>query len=279
MAGAGNKSYARRLLAARARHVACVASAPGPAPEPGDPIDLSATDSDAMPWLAPPAALPVGGAEGVSRQPGAAAGRRGGLPEALGPIVPLLIVAVIVLIARAGAACPVQLAVPSWPVSRMAAARAELPTRHHQWPSCRTSSNTATCWRHGCCWPPWCSSARSPCSVLASAMAVIFHHRHAETHGRHYLISAVMPYLYILSLCVGLLLVTLVSGALQLIGHESDDLLGAVAGRLSGVSGHAACTCWGWPAVRSSCCTSGAYLDDAGRAPVAAVPQRCSRAA
>ena len=51
-------------------------------------------------------------------------------------------------------------------------------------------------------------------SVLESAMAVIFHHRRA-LHRRHALLSLVMPYLYILCLCIGLMLVTLVSGALQ----------------------------------------------------------------
>ena len=72
-------------------------------------------------------------------------------------------------------------------------------------------------------------------SVLESAMAVIFHHRKAD-HRRHFLVSAVMPYLYILFLCVGLLLVTLVSGALQLVGQESVDLFGR-NWSLSGVSG------------------------------------------
>jgi membrane protein len=72
-------------------------------------------------------------------------------------------------------------------------------------------------------------------TVLESAMAVIFHHRKAD-RSRHFLISAVMPYLYILSLCVGLLLVTLVSGALQVIGQESVVMLGR-SWSLSGVSG------------------------------------------
>jgi len=72
-------------------------------------------------------------------------------------------------------------------------------------------------------------------SVLESAMAAIFHHRQA-THGRHALVSAVMPYLYILCLCAGLLLVTLVSGALQIVGRESVELFGR-DWPLSGVSG------------------------------------------
>lgn len=72
-------------------------------------------------------------------------------------------------------------------------------------------------------------------TVLESAMANIFHHRKAD-RSRHFLVSAVMPYLYILFLCVGLLLVTLVSGALQLIGQESVELFG-YSWSLSGVSG------------------------------------------
>jgi len=72
-------------------------------------------------------------------------------------------------------------------------------------------------------------------AVLESSMAVIFHHRKAD-RTRHYLVSAVMPYLYVLSLCVGLLLVTLVSGALQVVGQESVDLFGR-SWSLSGISG------------------------------------------
>ncbi|WP_093161490.1 YihY/virulence factor BrkB family protein [Variovorax sp. YR216] len=72
-------------------------------------------------------------------------------------------------------------------------------------------------------------------TVLESAMAVIFHHRKAD-HSRHFLMSAVMPYIYIFCLCVGLMLVTLVSGALQIIGQERVELLGH-SWSLSGVSG------------------------------------------
>jgi YihY family inner membrane protein len=72
-------------------------------------------------------------------------------------------------------------------------------------------------------------------TVLESAMAVIFHHR-KKNRSRHFLVSAVMPYVYIVCLCIGLLLVTLVAGALQVIGQESIDLLGR-SWSLSGVSG------------------------------------------
>ncbi len=71
-------------------------------------------------------------------------------------------------------------------------------------------------------------------SVLENAMAVIFHHR--KERKRHALVSLVMPYIYIVVLCFGLLLVTLVSGALQVIGKESINFFGASLS-LSGISG------------------------------------------
>lgn len=62
-------------------------------------------------------------------------------------------------------------------------------------------------------------------SVLESAMSVIFLHR-VEVPRRRFLISAVIPYCYIVVLGLSLLLVTLVSGFLQAIGAESVHLLG-----------------------------------------------------
>lgn len=62
-------------------------------------------------------------------------------------------------------------------------------------------------------------------TILENAMSVIFHHRVA-IRRRHFLVSAVIPYLYILSLGLGLLLVTLVAGSLQAIGQEQVGLLG-----------------------------------------------------
>lgn len=61
-------------------------------------------------------------------------------------------------------------------------------------------------------------------TVLENAMSVIFHHRVA-VRRRHFLISAVIPYLYILSLGIGLLLVTLVSGGLQAMGSREVEVL------------------------------------------------------
>lgn len=72
-------------------------------------------------------------------------------------------------------------------------------------------------------------------TVLESAMAVIFVHR-AAARRRHFLISALLPYLYILSLGVGMLLVTLVAGSLTAIGQERVDFLGR-SWSLHGVSG------------------------------------------
>jgi len=73
-------------------------------------------------------------------------------------------------------------------------------------------------------------------TVLENAMSVIFHHRVA-VRRRHFLMSAVIPYLYILSLGVGLLLVTLVSGSLQALGQREVEFLWRTwsLGGLSGV--------------------------------------------
>jgi membrane protein len=62
-------------------------------------------------------------------------------------------------------------------------------------------------------------------TVLENAMSVIFHHRVA-IRRRHFLVSAVLPYFYILLLGVGFLLVTLVSGSLQALGERSIEFLG-----------------------------------------------------
>ncbi len=72
-------------------------------------------------------------------------------------------------------------------------------------------------------------------TVLENAMSVIFLHRVA-IRRRHFLVSAVIPYCYIVLLGVGLLLMTLVSGSLQAIGAERIELLGQ-SWSLLGVSG------------------------------------------
>jgi membrane protein len=53
-------------------------------------------------------------------------------------------------------------------------------------------------------------------SVLEGAMAVIFSHR-GRVHRRHFLISAIIPYAYILILALGIVLVSIIRGALETI--------------------------------------------------------------
>ncbi len=62
-------------------------------------------------------------------------------------------------------------------------------------------------------------------TILENAMSVIFYHR-VKIKRRHFLVSAVMPYLFILSLGVGLLIVTVLSGVLQFVGTRSITILG-----------------------------------------------------
>jgi YihY family inner membrane protein len=62
-------------------------------------------------------------------------------------------------------------------------------------------------------------------TVLENAMSVIFFHRVA-IRRRRFLVSAVIPYLYILFLALGFLLVSLVSGALHRLDTQSISLLG-----------------------------------------------------
>jgi YihY family inner membrane protein len=62
-------------------------------------------------------------------------------------------------------------------------------------------------------------------SVLENAMSVIFYHR-VLTRRRPFMISVLIPYLYILLLGIGLLVVTLVAGALLALGLTTLDILG-----------------------------------------------------
>lgn len=72
-------------------------------------------------------------------------------------------------------------------------------------------------------------------TVLENAMSVIFFHRVA-IRRRHFLVSAVLPYFYILFLGVGLLLVTLVAGILQAMEERSVEVFNH-SWSLSGISG------------------------------------------
>lgn len=71
--------------------------------------------------------------------------------------------------------------------------------------------------------------------VLENAMRVIFAHR-AAARARHALVSALLPYCYVVALGAGVMLVTLVSGALEVMGEESVRLFG-YRWSLHGVSG------------------------------------------
>ena len=51
-------------------------------------------------------------------------------------------------------------------------------------------------------------------TVIESAMAIIFYHR-TRTQHRHFLVSVLLPYLFMMLIGVGLLLITVVSGALH----------------------------------------------------------------
>ena len=66
-------------------------------------------------------------------------------------------------------------------------------------------------------------------------MSVIFLHR-VVTRRRRFLVSALIPYCYILFLGVGLLVMTLVSASLQAMGRESVEFLGHTWS-LGGISG------------------------------------------
>ena len=72
-------------------------------------------------------------------------------------------------------------------------------------------------------------------TVLENAMSVIFHHRVA-IQRRHFMVSALLPYAYIVCLGLGLLLVTLVAGSLQAMGAREVHVLGR-AWSLNGPSG------------------------------------------
>jgi YihY family inner membrane protein len=62
-------------------------------------------------------------------------------------------------------------------------------------------------------------------SVLESAMAVIFSHR-KQSMRRPFLISAIIPYVYILLIGFGVFLVTLIAGALDALEKQQVLLLG-----------------------------------------------------
>jgi YihY family inner membrane protein len=62
-------------------------------------------------------------------------------------------------------------------------------------------------------------------TVLENAMCAIFFHRQLK-HKRHFLVSAILPYLYILLLALGFLVVSLMSGWLQQHSADTPSLFG-----------------------------------------------------
>jgi membrane protein len=62
-------------------------------------------------------------------------------------------------------------------------------------------------------------------SMLESAMTIIFYHR-VKTHRRHFLISAIIPYIYMVLIGVGIIVVTIIAGVLDAIEGETITILG-----------------------------------------------------
>ncbi|SPQ01400.1 putative ribonuclease BN [Candidatus Sulfobium mesophilum] len=56
-------------------------------------------------------------------------------------------------------------------------------------------------------------------TVLENAMSVIFNHR-VKIQRRHFLISAVIPYIYIILLGIGMLIVSFIAGSLETLEHR-----------------------------------------------------------
>jgi len=71
-------------------------------------------------------------------------------------------------------------------------------------------------------------------SMLENAMSVIFYHR-IKTHRRHFLISAIIPYIYMILMGIGIVIVTIIAGVLDSIESETYTILGKSLG-FEGVS-------------------------------------------
>jgi membrane protein len=71
-------------------------------------------------------------------------------------------------------------------------------------------------------------------TVVENAMSFIFFHR-VQIHRRHFLVSAILPYAYIVVLGLGFLLMSLIAGALYTIEGTHINLLG-VEFTLAGIS-------------------------------------------
>jgi len=62
-------------------------------------------------------------------------------------------------------------------------------------------------------------------SMLENAMSVIFYHR-VKTHRRHFLISAIIPYVYMILMGVGIVIISVIAGILDSIEGETLTVLG-----------------------------------------------------
>ncbi|MDA8092259.1 MAG: YihY/virulence factor BrkB family protein [Nitrospiraceae bacterium] len=62
-------------------------------------------------------------------------------------------------------------------------------------------------------------------TVLENAMSVIFFHR-VRTKRRHFMVSAVIPYVYIIFLGIGILIVSFIAGALQALQTRHPVVMG-----------------------------------------------------
>ena len=71
-------------------------------------------------------------------------------------------------------------------------------------------------------------------SMLENAMTVIFYHR-IKTYRRHFLISAIIPYIYMILMGIGIVIVTIIAGVLDAIESETFTILGKSLG-FEGVS-------------------------------------------
>jgi membrane protein len=71
-------------------------------------------------------------------------------------------------------------------------------------------------------------------SMLENAMSVIFYHR-IKIHRRHFLISAIIPYIYMILMGIGIVIVTVIAGVLDAIESETFTILGKSLG-FEGVS-------------------------------------------
>ena len=72
-------------------------------------------------------------------------------------------------------------------------------------------------------------------TVLENTMSVIFYHRVAIKR-RHFLVSAILPYLFVILLGAGLLVITLMAGALQTVEGNSVTLFTWTV-KLEGITG------------------------------------------